>query len=164
MTRAPLVVALAALLVLAGPALAHRLNVEARWEAGRVVVEVYFSDGTTPAGAEVIASRDGVEVARGRTDAAGLWTFAPPGAGRYALAVTEPGLHRGRAVVDVPPTGAPTGAPTVTPTGPATGAPPPPAAAPPERDGTDWAGLALGLAIIAALGLGLGLLQRARRP
>ncbi|MBX3468366.1 MAG: hypothetical protein KF878_15955 [Planctomycetes bacterium] len=155
MTRAPLLIALAALLALAGPALAHRLNVAARWEAGRVVVEVYFSDGTTPAGAEVIASHDGVEVARGRTDAAGLWTFTPPGAGRYALAVTEPGLHRGRAVVEVPAT-VPATAPT--------DAAPAAAAAPPEREGTDWVGLALGLAIIAALGLGLGLLQRARRP
>lgn len=156
MTRASLLIALVALLALAGPALAHRLNVEARWEAGRVVVEVYFSDGTTPAGAEVIASRDGVEVARGRTDAAGQWTFTPPGAGRYALAVTEPGLHRGRAVVEVPAPGPATAAPT--PNAPAA------AAAPPEREGTDWVGLALGLAIIAALGLGLGLLQRARRP
>ncbi len=47
---------------LAAPARAHRLNVEARVEAGRVRVEVYFSDGATPAGAEVVVTRDGVEV------------------------------------------------------------------------------------------------------
>ncbi|MCO5166384.1 MAG: hypothetical protein M9894_08470 [Planctomycetes bacterium] len=156
MTRAPLIAAALALLALAGPARAHRLNVEARLEAGRVVVEVYFSDGTVPVGAEVVASREGVEVARGRTDAAGLWTFAPPGAGRYALAVTEPGLHRGRAAVDVRAADLPA----------VEAGPPAPEAAPPptRRDGTDWVGLAAGLAIITLLALGLGRLQRARRP
>ena len=40
--------------------------------------------------------REGAEVARGETDAAGTWTFAAPRARRYEVAVTEPGLHRGR--------------------------------------------------------------------
>ena len=150
----------AALLVLtlAGPAWAHRLNVEATLEAGRVTVLVYFSDGATPEGAEVVASRDGVEVARGRTDARGTWSFAPTAAGKHLLEVTEPGLHRGKVEVEVPAL-APVAAPSSATPVPATSAirvePPP--------GGVDWVGSAAGLAVIAALALGLAWWQRPSR-
>lgn len=157
--------ALCAVVALAAPARAHRLNVEARVEGGRVRVEVYFSDGTAPAGAQVVATRDGVEVARGLTDAAGGWTFAPPLAGRYEVAVTEPGLHRGRVEVEVraaelaasqPATGAAaTGAA-------ATASATAPPASGRRPGGVDWPGVLLGLAIIALLGLGLTVWQRRR--
>ncbi len=144
--------ALLLLLVLSGPALAHRLNVEARVEGGRVRVEVYFSDGTAPEGAEVVATREGAEVARGATDATGRWSFAPAAAGRYAIAVTEPGLHRGRVDVDVGPgeLAAPAAAATAL-----------AATSTNTRVATDdWRGTLGGLAAIAVLALGLAWWQR----
>lgn len=142
-------------LALAGTAWAHRLHVEARLEAGRVRVEVYFSDGTAPAGAEVVATREGAEVARGATDGAGVFTFVPPVAGRYAIAVVEPGLHRGRVEVEVAPADlaapaavATASVATAATTGPARGG------------GDDWKGTLAGLAAIAALALGLAWWQR----
>lgn len=152
---------------LAAPARAHRLNVEARVEAGRVRVEVYFSDGATPAGAEVVVTRDGVEVARGATDAAGAWSFAPPGAGRYVVAVTEPGLHRGAAEVVVGQADLAAPAPLASATRPASSERPTssaPASEPPApRGGVDWAGTAAGVLLILVLAAGLSAWQR-RRP
>lgn len=141
------------LLTLAGTAWAHRLNVEATVEPGRVTILVYFSDGTAPEGAEVVASRDGVEVARGRTDATGSFSFAA--AGRLRIQVTEPGLHRGQLEVEVPAAAVATiAAPTSATPAPVTTRVDPP------RGGVDWLGSAGGLALIAALALGLAWWQR----
>lgn len=174
MRRAP-VPALLALLALAAPARAHRLNVEARVEGPQVRVEVYFSDGTTPAGAQVTVTLEGVEVARGETDAAGRWAFKAPRAGRYEVAVTEPGLHRARvevvvreadvAVVESASASAtaPTSASPTEPTSASEAAPTSASeAARPERGGVDWARTLVGLVVIAALAAGLGAWQRRR--
>jgi nickel transport protein len=153
----PALRALLLLLALAGTARAHRLNVEGRVEAGRVRVEVYFSDGTTPEGAEVVAVREGVEVARGATDAAGRFSFAPPAAGRYAITVVEPGLHRGRVDVEVAPADlapATSAATAATPTSSAADA------GHPRAGSDDWAGTLAGLVAIGALALGLTWWQR----
>lgn len=161
----------------AAPARAHRLNVEARLEAGRAVVEVYFGDGTRPEGAEVVVTRDGVEVARGRTDATGRFWFAPAAPGRHAIAVTEPGLHRGQAALDVAPGDlvaavttraadaeaksglGETAASSSRTAGAARGAD-----AEPKRVLTvEWRGLLAGLLVIGGLAAGLAALQRRRR-
>lgn len=154
----PALRALLLLLALAGTARAHRLNVEGRVEAGRVRVEVYFSDGTMPEGAEVVAVREGVEVARGATDATGRFSFAPPAAGRYAISVVEPGLHRGRVDVEV---GV---ADLAAPTSSAARAAPVTSSAPDAANlrtgGDDWVRTLAGLATIGALALGLAWWQR----
>lgn len=162
----PALRALLLVLALAGTARAHRLNVEGRVEAGRVRVEVYFSDGTTPEGAEVVAVREGVEVARGTTDATGRFSFAPPAAGWYAISVVEPGLHRGRVDVEVVP-GALAPDPAVVGTAPTSSAPPAPvgSATPARTRGAsdDWRGTLAGLLAIGALALGLAWWQRRAR-
>lgn len=169
---------LAALLLvcLPAPALAHRLHAEVRQKGEDVLLEVYFSDGTTPAGAQVTVERAGQAVASGTTDAAGAWRFRPPGPGTYRLSVTEPGLHRATLLFTV------AGAdPDVTPTEshPDPAADPdhaaPPASAPPashttvtpawprQADGVPWERLGLGLLVIAGLAGALALAQRGMR-
>lgn len=163
MTR-PVLLALGVVLAVAGPARAHRLNVEARVEGGRVRVDVYFSDGTAPAGADVVVTRDGEEVARGQTDAAGAFWFAPPAAGRYGVAVTEPGLHRGQVEVLVADADLDVDlaevAPLASVAAPGTAS----AGAPPaERSGGEWGRALVGVLVIVILAAGLGAWQR-RRP
>ncbi len=173
MSRASVAVACCLLVTLAGPARAHRLNVEARVEAGRVRVDVYFSDGTAPAGAEVVvATPGGAEVARGATDASGRWSFVPPAPGRYEVSVTEPGLHRGRAVVVVAPAdvgragdvAGPTSADVAAPASQTEAATPPPRSGWTDRGGVDWTRTLAGLLVIAALAAGLAAWQRRRAP
>lgn len=168
----PALRALLLLLLLAGPVRAHRLTVEGLVEDGRVRVEVYFSDGTTPEGAEVVAVREGVEVARGVTDAAGRFSFVPPAAGRYAISVVEPGLHRGRVDVEVEPAqlASSPAAPAATSTGAVASSASPgaaPAGATDPRGADGWRGTLAGLVAIGALALGLAWWQRrasARAP
>ena len=152
MTRALLL-----LLLAAAPAWAHRLHAEARLDGGEVLLEVYFSDGTAPDGAAVEVRRGETAVASGVADAQGRFRWRPPGPGRYHLVVTEPGLHKAQAEIDVP---AAALAAVATPSSAA--APVPDPAPPPPRGGTPWGGLAGGLSVIVVLCGGLALLQRRR--
>ena len=63
--------ALVLALLAVAPAEAHRLQAEASVSPeGEVVLELFFSDGVTPEGAEVVVTQDGAEVARGLTESA----------------------------------------------------------------------------------------------
>lgn len=166
------------LLCLPAPALAHRLHAEVRQQGDEVLLEVYFSDGTTPEGAQVTVERAGVTVASGATDAAGTWRFRPPGPGSYRLSVTEPGLHRASLTFtiagvdpDVTPTeshpdaaadpdhAAPSAATAAPPSSHPTATPAPPR----HTAGVPWDRLGLGLLVIAGLAGALALAQRGMR-
>lgn len=161
--------ALAALLLLAAPALAHRLNADARLVEGEVLLEVYFSDGAAPADATVEVLRGLEPIASGVADDQGRFRWRPPGPGRYLFVVTEPGLHKAQVEIDVP-----SAAPVAVPDSASISVPasaseeraharaPAGEADPPHRGGTPWGGVAAGLGVIAALTLILALAQRRR--
>ena len=75
--RAAVSLALLALLVLgAGGAQAHRLNVFAYAEGATIIGSAYFSGGGAPAGAEVtVYGPDGAELGRTATDGDGAFAF-----------------------------------------------------------------------------------------
>lgn len=147
-------------LLAAQPALAHGLHAEATVRAGWVVLEMFFSDDARPEGAQVVAYRlEGaaqVEVARGATDARGVYRFQPDAPGRYRLRAVEAGGHRAIAEVTVEPL-------ALTAAVDSQAAPTREAAAPdpgPRPPTVPWAGVAGGLLLIAILSLGLARWQR----
>lgn len=173
--RGALLLAGVLLLACPGASLAHRLHAEARLQDGQVTLEVYFSDGVTPEGAQVSVWRGEELLAEGLTDARGTWRWRPPGPGTYRLRVSEPGLHKAQVELTVPhaaddpgqrvassPSG-PADDPAHPATRSATG-PSPAQPSPGPRGAVPWAGLVVGLGVIAGLGALLALLQRRRGP
>lgn len=176
-------VALALLLALPAGARAHRLHAEARLDQGQVLLEVYFSDGTPAAGAEVTLRRvapeagsEGAEqvLARGQTDAGGRFRWSPPAPGTYELEVVEPGLHRARVEVTVAPGALSARAredPAADPAHPTSGAPAAvasagagsPTAGAAARGAVPWGGVVSGLVVIALLAGLLAAVQRGMR-
>ncbi len=80
------------------PALAHKVNVFAYVEDGKVFVEGYFADGKKPMDSEVSAYADGVEapVFEGRTDDQGMLSFPLPAIDSALRIVLNAGMgHRG---------------------------------------------------------------------
>src|SRR5438128_10049711 len=71
-----------AVLLAADSAHAHDLLAECKLKGGTVIVEAFFSDNT-PAREAKVTVRDarGGELASGRTDDAGRWSFPAPVAG-----------------------------------------------------------------------------------
>ena len=105
MTRPPL--ALLALLTLPAYAHAHAVAVEAKLAGDRVAIAAFFDDDEPAADAKVTVHDDGNGlVAEGKTDAAGVWSFAVPPAGRYTVRVDTGEGHATTTVVTVPPNGA----------------------------------------------------------
>jgi hypothetical protein len=89
--------AVALLLAVAPAAWAHALHAEAKLKGDTVTVEAFFDDDTPARGAKV-AVRDerGREVAAGRTDERGVWSFPRPAAGKYEVVVDAGAGHRSR--------------------------------------------------------------------
>jgi hypothetical protein len=98
-----LALAITTLLLAAGPAAAHALHAEARLRGDTVTVEVFYSDNTPARDAVVsVQDRDGREVAAGRTDDNGEWSFPRPAAGKYEITADAGAGHRTRAAVTIP--------------------------------------------------------------
>lgn len=84
----PLVLALALLVALAGPAAAHRLKLFATVEDGAITGYGFFIGGGRPQGATlVIRDAAGAEVHRGATDAQGAFSWRPPEADDFTLVI-----------------------------------------------------------------------------
>ncbi len=66
-------------LLLAAPALAHKVNLFAYLERGVVYTESYFPDGSPVAGGKVLVyDSDKSLLLEGKTDSKGLFSFAVP--------------------------------------------------------------------------------------
>lgn len=153
-TNARLVLLLAVLLTVCVPnrVLAHALGVTCRLKGEVVEVEVYYEDDTPAANAKVrVRDAQYNDIATGRTDAQGVWSFSRPAPGTYRVSVDAGGGHRKLIRLTIP-------EPTV--------------AAPPASETGDrretftafpWLGVLAGLAIIAALAGGALLVGRLRR-
>jgi carboxypeptidase family protein len=77
---------------------AHALGAECKVRGNQVVVEAYFSDNTAAQDARV-SVRDAAnrEIASGKTDSDGRWSFPVPPTGRYEV-VVDAGLGHRKAV------------------------------------------------------------------
>jgi hypothetical protein len=78
---------------------AHRvhLRVTAPATSPHVLVEVFYDDGTQARHAEVkVQDEKGQEIASGKTDHEGNWTFTRPAAGLYRVFVNAGAGHRAR--------------------------------------------------------------------
>ena len=101
MTR--LVTTLLALLALPAFAHAHAVGVTAKLVSGSVRVEAFFDDDEPAADAKVtVRDAAGSLVAEGTTDAAGVWSFAVPPAGKYTVRLDAGDGHATTTVVTVP--------------------------------------------------------------
>jgi hypothetical protein len=100
--------AVVASLLTPGVAAAHALVVKWEVRTAEVYVEAGYSYGPDdePAGgaAVTVTDADGKQVATGKTDERGVWTFPRPPAGTYTVVVEQAG-HRTAATVGVPATG-----------------------------------------------------------
>jgi hypothetical protein len=141
--RFPLLTA-AALLVWCPPAFAHRLHVDPKPRGDQLRVEAFYEDDTPAQDARITVRLGDHLVAEGRTDEKGVWTCPLPKPGTYTVRAVSAG-HADTATLTVPPPP------------PTTAAAAPPAPQPEDdrgsRTGTQWAGLAAGLAIIGGLWL-----------
>lgn len=136
-------------LLTVSPVLAHSLGAECRLRGGRVEVEAYYDDDTPAGGATVrVLDADKREVATGRTDAQGRWTFAVPPPGAYTVIVDAGAGHRTTRKLTIPGGAAAAG---------------PVSDGPPRAEFTrfPWAGLGVGVGVIAGLAaLGYALARR----
>jgi hypothetical protein len=90
-------------LAAAAPARAHALHAECKLHGDRVTVEAFFADNTPAASARVsVMAKDGPEVAGGRTDEKGVWSFPKPAAGKYEVTVDAGAGHRTQVRMTVP--------------------------------------------------------------
>jgi hypothetical protein len=97
------VLALGVGLLSVGRAGAHSLGAECRLKGGKVEVEAYYSDDTTPTNARVtVRDAAGKVVAEGRTDTAGRWSFDAPPPGRYKVIVDAGDGHIAKKTMTVP--------------------------------------------------------------
>jgi len=143
----------------ARPAWAHRLQLELfREEGGRLRCELFFSDGATPEGAELVLLRlEGDverELARAESDAEGVACFTVPAPGRYRVEARDASLHRASRELEVAPDEASSSTAAVSSE---------PPAARSERGERPWGGVLGGLLVIALLAGGLRLWQARRR-
>lgn len=122
-------------------ALAHGLSVDVRREAGQILVHAAFGDGVALVGAQVVVRQAGEILAKGVTDVEGRWRQTLADASRDLLIeVSDGGGHLARVTL-------PAGADRVS-----SG----------RHGGTVGWRVALGLAIVCLLGLGLSAGQRWR--
>jgi nickel transport protein len=77
--RSKILMILSALIFLAGPALAHKVNLFAYVEGGKVYTESYFPDSKPVEGGKVLVY-DGQDalLLEGKTDTKGLFSFPVP--------------------------------------------------------------------------------------
>jgi hypothetical protein len=162
MARIVLLTAVALVAPLGAPeAAAHALGAECRIYGGRVVLEAYFSDDTPAPNAKVtVRDASGNTVATGVTDQDGRYSFPPPNPGSYTVVVDAGAGHEVKLSLNVPPpslnsdgnSGATENSNLI--------------AGPGRREFTriPWEMLLLGLAAIAAIGVGLRVWLRHSGP
>jgi hypothetical protein len=81
----------------------HALHAEAKIRGPRVVIEAYYDDDTPAANAQVtITDKSGCEIASGRTDERGVWSFPRPKPEKYQLSVDDGMGHKTRVPVTIP--------------------------------------------------------------
>ena len=91
------------LLFATGPVHAHALYVECKLKGDAVVVEAFFSDNKPAPDAKVtVRDSGGGELAAGRTDDAGRWTFPAPAAGKYEVTCDLGDGHRKPVIITIP--------------------------------------------------------------
>jgi len=140
--------------VFPGVASAHGLGVEAHLKDGRVVVGGFFDDDTAAVNARVWVEDAGQDkVAEGRTDSRGTWSFPAPAPGRYRVTVDAGSGHRTTVSIAIPEAPSTGGAGVVS-----------DGATREEFTRFPWERVALGLALIALVAVGLPRLRRALRP
>lgn len=121
MTRR-LAAALAAFLLLALPAEAHRLKLFAQVTGGTIAGYGFYIGGGRPQGADlVIATPDGKELSRLKTGDDGGFSFTPPAPGRYHLTLVAGDGHF--ADLDISTDGMPVSAPAAADASPANALP-----------------------------------------
>jgi hypothetical protein len=96
---------LACLVVAFAPAcaFAHALGVDCTLRGAKVEVEAFYDDNSPAqqAKVQVVNAKDEI-VASGVTDAKGMWTFATPPPGKYAVRVDAGAGHRAKKTINVP--------------------------------------------------------------
>jgi hypothetical protein len=147
------------LLLAAAPLSAQAPHAECRLRGGRVTVAVFYADDTPARAAAVtVRNRAGVEIAAGRTDESGEWSFPCPPTGKYQVTAETGAGPRVQVTMTVP-----------TDTVLKTFSPPPEElilTAGPTRDELTrfpWLRVALGLGAVAVLA-GVLLAAARRRP
>lgn len=92
-----------ALLLLAQPVSAHALGAECKIVGNRVELEAFYDDDTPAIKARVhVLDDQQKEIAEGRTDIRGLWSFPRPIAGKYRVVVDGGAGHRTEIALTVP--------------------------------------------------------------
>lgn len=95
MSRLGLIVVLNLVLGLPGWVEAHGISGQCHVRGGKVIVEAYFETEEPAADAKVaVMAKDGREIATGRTDEAGVWTFAHPGPGEFDVQLDAGAGHQ----------------------------------------------------------------------
>ena len=83
------------MLLLAGPVLAHKVNLFAYVERGVVYTESYFPDGSPVAGGKVLVYDSGKSLLlEGKTDSKGLFSFAVPKVDELEIVIEASMGHR----------------------------------------------------------------------
>lgn len=83
------------MLLLAGPVLAHKVNLFAYVERGVVYTESYFPDGSPVAGGKVLVYDSGKSLLlEGTTDSKGLFSFAVPKVDALEIVIEASMGHR----------------------------------------------------------------------
>jgi nickel transport protein len=92
--------AIACSFLVATPAFAHKLIVDAAPKGDRLRVEAYYEDDTPADDAKVTVLQGDTVVAEGKTDDRGVWSCPLPPPGTYQVKVLSVG-HVGRTTVPV---------------------------------------------------------------
>lgn len=87
------------------PGWAHDLGVECKLREGKVQVYVYYDDDTDAVEAVVQVLEGEMEIAMGKTDAKGMWSFPVPPPGKYQVMIRGGGGHRTKANMTIPAAG-----------------------------------------------------------
>src|SRR5262245_4816149 len=95
--------ALLGVLCCAAPVHAHALGARLRIDKDRVRLEAFYDDDTPAHDASVVVL-DGQEkaIAKGKTDAKGLWSFSRPPPGKYQVIVDAGDGHRAVKTLIIP--------------------------------------------------------------
>jgi hypothetical protein len=81
----------------------HGLHAEARLKGERVTIEAYYDNDAPAQNAKVVVTtKQGAEVATGRTDEKGTFTFDRPKPGAYEVAVDDGEGHRAKIPIAIP--------------------------------------------------------------
>lgn len=81
---------------------AHGLSGQCLAHDDQVTVQAYFDTDEPAVGASVrVLDNSGSEIAAGKTDDTGAWTFANPGAGRYRVVIDAGAGHRTELKLDL---------------------------------------------------------------